>query len=64
VPIVALTANALKGNEEMFLARGFNAYITKPIDVFQLDAVLNAWIRNKQTRKTLERAESEKAAGK
>jgi PAS domain S-box-containing protein len=53
VPILALTANALKGNEEMFLAQGFNAYITKPIDIFQLDAALNTWIRNKQTRKTV-----------
>jgi CheY-like chemotaxis protein len=64
VPIIALTANALKGNEEMFLSRGFNAYITKPIDIFQLDAALNIWIRNKQTRETLEWAESEKAARK
>jgi PAS domain S-box-containing protein len=64
VPIIALTANALKGNEEMFLSRGFNAYITKPVDIFQLDAALNVWIRNKQTRETLEWAESEKAARK
>jgi CheY-like chemotaxis protein/HPt (histidine-containing phosphotransfer) domain-containing protein len=64
VPIIALTANALKGNEEMFLSRGFNAYIAKPVDIFQLDAALNVWIRNKQTRETLERAESEKAARK
>jgi CheY-like chemotaxis protein len=64
VPIIALTANALKGNEEMFLSQGFNAYITKPIDIFQLDAVLNTWIRNKQTRETPDRAEPEKAAGK
>jgi CheY-like chemotaxis protein len=64
VPIIALTANALKGNEEMFLSRGFNAYITKPVDIFQLDAVLNTWIRNKQTQETLDWAESEKAARK
>ncbi|MDR1176168.1 MAG: response regulator [Treponema sp.] len=64
VPIIALTANAIKGNEELFLSRGFNAYITKPIDIFRLDAALNVWIRNKQTRETLDRAESEKAAGK
>jgi CheY-like chemotaxis protein len=62
VPIVALTANALKGNEEMFLSHGFNAYIAKPIDIFQLDVVLNTWIRNKQIRKTPDQAEPEKAA--
>lgn len=61
VPIIALTANALKGNEEMFLAHGFNGYITKPIDIFQLDAVLNTWVRNKQTRETLEQAELQRA---
>ncbi|MDR0403699.1 MAG: PAS domain S-box protein [Treponema sp.] len=63
VPIIALTANALKGNEEMFLSNGFNSYITKPIDVIQLDAALNSWIQNKQTRRT-DRAEPEKAGGK
>jgi CheY-like chemotaxis protein len=63
VPIVALTANALKGNEEMFLAHGFNGYITKPIDIFQLDAALNTWVRNKQTRETLKQAELQRAAG-
>jgi PAS domain S-box-containing protein len=63
VPIIALTANALKGNEEMFLAHGFNGYVTKPIDIFQLDATLNTWIRNKQTRETLEQAKSQKVVG-
>jgi PAS domain S-box-containing protein len=62
VPIIALTANALKGNEELFLAHGFNGYITKPIDIFQLDTVLNTWVRNKQTRETLEQAELQRTA--
>ncbi|MDR2483010.1 MAG: response regulator [Treponema sp.] len=62
VPIVALTANALAGNEEMFLSKGFNAYISKPIDIMQLDVVLNTWVRNKQSKETLMQAEIEKAA--
>jgi signal transduction histidine kinase/CheY-like chemotaxis protein len=62
VPIIALTANALKGNGEIFLSGGFNSYITKPIDIFQLDAVLNTWIRNKQTRETLNQAKSKAEA--
>ena len=59
VPIIALTANALAGNERMFLANGFNAFISKPIDVMQLDAALNTWVRNKQTEETLKMAEME-----
>ncbi|MCL2269844.1 MAG: ATP-binding protein [Treponema sp.] len=59
VPIVALTANALTGNERMFLANGFNAFISKPIDVLQLDAVLNTLVRNKQPEEILRMAEME-----
>jgi CheY-like chemotaxis protein len=57
VPIVALTANALTGNEEMFLAKGFNAFIAKPIDVMQLDAVLNTWVRDRKSIEVLKQAE-------
>ncbi|MDR0553695.1 MAG: response regulator [Treponema sp.] len=62
VPILALTATALAGNEELFLSNGFNAYITKPIDVTQLDMALNSWIRNKQSKEILRQAEMEQAA--
>jgi DNA-binding response OmpR family regulator len=46
VPIIALTANALVGNREMFMSNGFNDFLSKPIDVMQLDTVLNQWIRH------------------
>ena len=49
VPIIALTANALTGNEDMFLANGFDAYISKPIDVFRLDALLKEWIHDRHS---------------
>jgi PAS domain S-box-containing protein len=63
VPIIALTANALAGNEEMFLASGFNGFLAKPIDIFKLDAALNQWVRDKQTEKTLWKADHERSAG-
>jgi signal transduction histidine kinase/ActR/RegA family two-component response regulator len=43
VPIIALTANALAGNEDMFLGNGFNGYIPKPIDIRLLDEMLKKW---------------------
>jgi signal transduction histidine kinase/AmiR/NasT family two-component response regulator/HPt (histidine-containing phosphotransfer) domain-containing protein len=51
VPIIALTANALPGNEELFLSHGFNAYITKPIKTEALEKVLLQWVRNEQKEK-------------
>ena len=57
IPIIALTANAIIGNEEMFLNNGFQAFLSKPIDVMQLDSILNTWIRNRQSKETLMIAE-------
>lgn len=37
VPIVALTANAIRGVREMFYENGFQGYVTKPIDVLNLE---------------------------
>lgn len=44
VPIIALTANALVGNEDMFLSKGFSAFLSKPISTTQLDALLKRWL--------------------
>jgi len=45
-PIVALTANAVSGQADLFLGNGFDDYISKPIDTRQLNAVLNKLIRD------------------
>ncbi|EMC93177.1 hypothetical protein BAUCODRAFT_230062 [Baudoinia panamericana UAMH 10762] len=47
VPIVAMTANALKGQAEAYLAKGMDDYITKPVDRGLLVKVLARWLRNK-----------------
>ncbi|MDR1300018.1 MAG: response regulator, partial [Oscillospiraceae bacterium] len=44
VPIVALTANAVSGMKEMFLANGFNDYLAKPVEMSKLDEVMARWI--------------------
>lgn len=45
VPIIALTANALAGNEEMFLKRGFQAFLSKPINMPRLNMIMESWVR-------------------
>jgi signal transduction histidine kinase/CheY-like chemotaxis protein len=57
VPIIALTANALTGNEEMFLSKGFNGFISKPINVIKLDEILNRFVRNPEKEKELQARE-------
>ena len=53
IPIIALTANAIVGNEEIFLGKGFQAFISKPIDLARLDTVLRQWVRNKEAEALL-----------
>ena len=48
LPIVALTANAVSGVKEMFLANGFNGFISKPLGMQELDDVLKKWIPGKK----------------
>ena len=45
--IVALTANALIGNDEMFSQHGFDGFISKPIDIRYFDNVLKKFIRDR-----------------
>ena len=59
VPVISLTANALAGNEQMFLDKGFNAYLSKPINILQLDSVIKKIIRKKSPlEEPLSKAES------
>ncbi|GHV92901.1 hypothetical protein AGMMS50268_34040 [Spirochaetia bacterium] len=44
IPIIALTANAVSGMREMFLEKGFNDYLSKPIEIAKLNEVLEKWI--------------------
>jgi CheY-like chemotaxis protein len=57
-PIVALTANAIVGNDELFKSNGFDDFISKPIDIRQLNTVLNRYVRDKRKRGELPLAES------
>ena len=40
VPVLALTAQAMEGDHERFLAAGFDAYVSKPVDIAELVATV------------------------
>jgi len=49
--IVALTANALAGNADMFKQNGFDDFISKPIDLRNLNSILNKFVRDSHSPK-------------
>jgi len=55
-PIVALTANAVVGQADIFVANGFDDFISKPIDIRHLNTVLKKYVRDKQPPEVLEAA--------
>jgi CheY-like chemotaxis protein len=43
-PIIAVTADAMKGEEERCLATGMDAYLSKPVSIERLRATLERWL--------------------
>jgi len=47
IPVVALTAHAMKGDREKFIAAGFEGYISKPISIHDLPNQVRDYLRGK-----------------
>jgi len=54
VPIIALTANALKGDRERFLSEGLDEYISKPLETSELLLILNKYLSDKAVERVVE----------
>lgn len=63
IPIIALTANAMKGADETYLAAGMNGYVSKPINPEDLFASIDLlWCSSKSVKETKTRNREDKAA--
>ena len=47
IPIVALTAHAMKGDREKFISIGFEGYISKPINIHELPDQVRSYLKGK-----------------
>ncbi len=50
IPIIALTANAIKGDKEKYISEGMNDYLSKPIDNKTLLKVLKFYLKQHNTK--------------
>jgi CheY-like chemotaxis protein len=50
-PVIAMTANAITGTRDLLIAKGFNDYISKPINFGRLNALIEKWIPPEKIRR-------------
>ena len=54
IPIIAMTAYAIKGDREKCLEAGMNDYITKPVDSEKLALLIEKWLTTSEAHNPLD----------
>ena len=62
IPVVALTANAMRGDRETYLEQGFDDYLAKPVEKPDLLDMLSKWLPNRPGQEDAATGEQESAA--
>lgn len=60
VPIIALSANIIGGAREMFLAAGMNDFLSKPMEIAELESAIRQWIPKEEIGEVEIRTEKKK----
>ena len=47
IPIIAVTANSMKGDRERFIAGGMDNYLSKPLDIGLMNSMLKQYLSRK-----------------